>query len=420
MAGRATSKAWLFVIAGLLVNSIRADPKCYDTWGNEDANQLPCFSPGTTDTSATTWCCNRNDYCLSNGLCLSPGYNNLMTQQGCTDKAWGGPCNKICSANDENGTGLGIPLIPCPASYNPDTNEFQFCCGPDATSCCSNSISWTSIPLGNIIRSPTISTSVSAASSESTSSSNSYSLKLGLGIGLGIGIPILLVLLAVAYLLAQPLHPRRHRHWKNNNHNKTASRPTLTEKSSSTSSSEKKRRDSFGRVDTNVGPPSDDGHDNTYANVPHVWPPAGGGTNVAAAIAAWALRSGFGIGHHGHGGAPGVEMEAPPPPRPGTPQEMDGRPTRGPPGMYRRSRSRVRTTATGAFGHAAAAAAELPGHSSSEGMVAKGDNIGGRGKVRVAAEEVELPTPDTPKRERDVEKGLGGNSGGGERGRGGR
>ncbi|KAK3305895.1 uncharacterized protein B0T15DRAFT_494027 [Chaetomium strumarium] len=471
MAGKTTSKAWLFVIPVLLASSTRADPKCYDTWGNEDASQLPCFAPGTTDTNATTWCCNKNDYCLSNGLCLSPG----LTQQGCTDKAWGTPCNKICSSSDGNRTTLGIPLIPCPASHNADTNEFQFCCGPDATSCCDNAISWTSIPAGTIIRGPVTSTdsstSPSSCSNSSSSSSNSYSLKLGLGIGLGIGIPILLVLLGVAYLLAQPIHPCRH--CKNNEKNRskssggggpaaltttTTTTTTTTEKtpSSSSSSPEKKQRhDSFGRVDTHVGPPSDDGFDNNNNNIlPHLWPPAAGpsgSTSMAATLAQWALRSGFGLTtahhhHHVHGGggaAPGMgmgigEMEAPaPPPRPDTPQEMDGRSVRGIVGYnHRRSRSSrpvIRTfTARGGGLFAGsypntmtAAPAELPGQSSSaEGVrvVYKGDNSNaakGR-KVRVAAEEVELPTPDTPERERDLEKGVSGKRVGLERGGGSR
>jgi hypothetical protein len=119
MTGKTTTTAWLFVTAGLLfVGSTRADSKCYDTWGNEDANQLPCFAPGTTDMNATTWCCSKNDYCLSNGLCLSPGYNNLMLQEGCTDKAWGAPCNKICSSS--GGKCLPLNQLKHPCSLTAD------------------------------------------------------------------------------------------------------------------------------------------------------------------------------------------------------------------------------------------------------------------------------------------------------------
>lgn len=83
--------------AGLLVANVKAQSKCYNTWGEEDTSQQPCFAPGTEDTNATTWCCNKGDSCLSNGLCQGPEANSIMTQQGCTDKSWEG-CNKICPA----------------------------------------------------------------------------------------------------------------------------------------------------------------------------------------------------------------------------------------------------------------------------------------------------------------------------------
>nr|CDP30130.1 Putative protein of unknown function [Podospora anserina S mat+] len=95
---------WLANTLALLLVSGRIDgvraqePTCYDTWGNRDTNQVPCYGPGSTpDTKTTTHCCNKNDYCLSNGLCMSPQANNLMTQQGCTDKDWNdSSCNRLC------------------------------------------------------------------------------------------------------------------------------------------------------------------------------------------------------------------------------------------------------------------------------------------------------------------------------------
>jgi hypothetical protein len=80
----------------LLANVVMADHTCYDTWGNSDGEQSPCYSPGTTDLSGNTHCCKKGDICLSNGLCLTPGSNYIMTQQGCTDKAWGKGCNQYC------------------------------------------------------------------------------------------------------------------------------------------------------------------------------------------------------------------------------------------------------------------------------------------------------------------------------------
>jgi hypothetical protein len=85
--------------AGLLVANASAQSKCYNTWGEEDTNQQPCFAAGTKDTGATTWCCNKGDSCLSNGLCLRSESNGIMTQQGCTDKSWDG-CKQFCPASD--------------------------------------------------------------------------------------------------------------------------------------------------------------------------------------------------------------------------------------------------------------------------------------------------------------------------------
>ncbi len=102
MARTPTPRGRLLLLASvaLLANSTLAESTCYNTWGEVDTNQQPCFAPGTADTGATTWCCSKSDYCLSNGLCLSPGSSNLMTQQGCTDKNWGGSCKKFCPASN--------------------------------------------------------------------------------------------------------------------------------------------------------------------------------------------------------------------------------------------------------------------------------------------------------------------------------
>lgn len=85
------------------VAGVSGEPTCYDTWGNEDADLLPCIAQDAgpaadadAPTPTPTWCCRKGDRCLSNGLCLSPGSHNLMTQQGCTDRDWSGPCNRFC------------------------------------------------------------------------------------------------------------------------------------------------------------------------------------------------------------------------------------------------------------------------------------------------------------------------------------
>ncbi|KAM7192409.1 hypothetical protein V8F20_008869, partial [Naviculisporaceae sp. PSN 640] len=83
----------LLAIAISIRTARAEDPVCYDTWGMENKDLVPCSSD---DPSKPTSCCNKGDYCLSNGLCLSTSITNLMIQQGCTDKNWGEPCNRIC------------------------------------------------------------------------------------------------------------------------------------------------------------------------------------------------------------------------------------------------------------------------------------------------------------------------------------
>jgi len=73
--------------------------ECYDIWGNVNLAQTPCLTDDM-EADSPTWCCDKADYCLSNGLCLDPQVNNFMTQQGCTDQQWGSPCNKYCPAID--------------------------------------------------------------------------------------------------------------------------------------------------------------------------------------------------------------------------------------------------------------------------------------------------------------------------------
>ncbi|KAH6616070.1 hypothetical protein B0J18DRAFT_295324 [Chaetomium sp. MPI-SDFR-AT-0129] len=253
--------AGLLAGATLLVGAA-AQSVCYDTWGQQDPDQQPCAAPGA-NTGAATWCCNKGDTCLSNGLCMSPGSNNLMTQQGCTDRNWGGSCNKICPAPKDREL-TAIPLIPCPASFDSATNTVKFCCGPDPSKCCSTPSSWIPLSTGTILASQG-----SSDSSNSNESSNSYSLKIGLGIGLGIGVPILLVLLAVAYLLSQPLHARRARRKRQEQQQQRKRRygGTNTEKTSDTSqtfpppaffqqhhqrTSPSSGHKSFGQVDTRI------------------------------------------------------------------------------------------------------------------------------------------------------------------------
>ncbi|KAK4466970.1 hypothetical protein QBC42DRAFT_319265 [Cladorrhinum samala] len=364
----------------LLAGAVKAEHTCYDTWGNSDENLSPCYSPGTTDLNANTHCCRKGDICLSNGLCISPGSQYIMTQQGCTDKAWGKSCSQYCSKNNQQNSDAAIPLIACPNSVS--GGSAKFCCGSDASSCCQTSSSWISVPTGtmyqaDIVRA-TFTTTPESSSSSSSADDSSLPLKLGLGIGIGIGVPILLVLSAVVYFLARPRYhpgsrPRDGRKQtargggggssSSNNHFRNYS-------TNPSSRRDKERRDSFGRVDTNVGPPSDDGDWDPRGGASAMWPP-NGANNAAAAIAAWAL-------HHSN-----------PPP---SPKEMDA-------GRISRTRMTRRGETPTRF------PAELPGHHHDvEGTM--GPTMGGRrgfdggddgdddddgDKEKVM---MELPTPD--------------------------
>ncbi|KAK4176754.1 hypothetical protein QBC36DRAFT_238196 [Triangularia setosa] len=279
------------------IDGVRAqEPTCYDTWGNKDSNQVPCYGPGLTPgTNTITHCCNKNDYCLSNGLCMSPRVNNLMTQQGCTDKDWNGSsCKRLCQPEKRNNLLPSIPLIPCLTSLN-SSDGLQFCCGsnPEEAATCCESGSGIPIPTGSLLL-----PSPSSPSDLSSSNTSSETLKIGLGIGLGIGVPIFAILLVVAYFLAHPRYPpstssssrphtsnqAKHRYHPSNLssgwHLRAPSRTTVRDGYRGHG-----KRDSFGRVDTNVGPPSEDG-DFAMQEGSAAWPPTG--TNVAAAIAAWA------------------------------------------------------------------------------------------------------------------------------------
>ncbi|KAK0736066.1 hypothetical protein B0T21DRAFT_440098 [Apiosordaria backusii] len=272
----ASTLALLLVSSGIA--GVKAqESTCYDTWGNKDSNQVPCHGPETTPDSKTiTHCCNKNDYCLSNGL------SSLHTPDG-----------------------------------------LKFCCGNDqeeATTCCESSSGLT-IPTGTLL----LPSSPLLPPSES-SSTTSETLKIGLGIGLGIGIPIFAILLVVAYFLAHPRYPpstssssrsrsahhRSEHQAKHRYHPSNLSTGWRLRAPSRSGRSHHEKRDSFGRVDTNVGPPSEDGDWAARTAGPDgaaAWPPTG--TNVAAAIAAWAN-----INAHHHAGNDDV---------PPSPKEMDAR-----------------------------------------------------------------------------------------------
>jgi len=79
----------------LLVPSLPlAYAACYDAFGTLQTGHQPC-----KPNDPVSWCCSEADYCLSNGLCLDAGANNVMTQQSCSSEDWPQPCLKYCKTH---------------------------------------------------------------------------------------------------------------------------------------------------------------------------------------------------------------------------------------------------------------------------------------------------------------------------------
>lgn len=73
----------------------RAMSTCYDYIGNTWQGASPCDS----STNRPSICCNKGDYCTSNGLCLNAGLDNSFSQQGCTDSSWSSSCERYCDTS---------------------------------------------------------------------------------------------------------------------------------------------------------------------------------------------------------------------------------------------------------------------------------------------------------------------------------
>ncbi|KAE9363341.1 hypothetical protein N431DRAFT_450124 [Stipitochalara longipes BDJ] len=195
---------------------------CYDTTGTITTGLQAC-----NPSAATTPCCGGPDYCLSNGVCLNAGANNLLGNQGCTDQNWGSPCHKYCA-----GQTWATNLFPCSNTEIDYNGEISYCCGP-STSCCSNSSLVFSVPVGSVILRPSqlavytstasqTTTTTATASFTSISSSThpttfspqpspAKSNALALGLGLGVGLPLGLTLIGALLFLAWELRKHNQR-----------------------------------------------------------------------------------------------------------------------------------------------------------------------------------------------------------------
>ncbi|KAE8376407.1 hypothetical protein BDV26DRAFT_305609 [Aspergillus bertholletiae] len=184
--------------------AVKSDATCYFVNGNIATADVPC----NTSAEITT-CCNKNDICLSNGLCYlqSQGNHPVMSRGSCTDQNWGGACKSAepC-ARWNQGTGYRVV----------NAIDDQYCCGNvvsiDNTSIeCAVDRAFT-VPIGTVMPGVAAlanytksSASSTASSSDSSSSGNNSSNTSGeasadnndqsarLAIGLGLGLPLGLI-----------------------------------------------------------------------------------------------------------------------------------------------------------------------------------------------------------------------------------
>ncbi|KAK3693174.1 hypothetical protein B0T22DRAFT_449104 [Podospora appendiculata] len=118
-----------------------------ETWG------LPCDLD-----QAVSVCCDADDFCLSNGLCLTVGSSHIsgsFRYHGCTDPDWPWPCRRYCDDASSN-----TKLVSCDGD--------RYCCGV-GLSCCSGKSGTFSIPAFTDVRRPGASATTMASSTETTS-----------------------------------------------------------------------------------------------------------------------------------------------------------------------------------------------------------------------------------------------------------
>ncbi|GAD97683.1 hypothetical protein AOR_1_1136194 [Paecilomyces variotii No. 5] len=172
------------------------DRICYNPDGSEASADIPCTS------DATTWCCNRNDICMSNGLCyLQHDGGFALSRASCTDRTWNGDgCYQYCWKINPSS---GFPIVA--AAYNGSSTTY--CCGTASyengeVTC---GFGTASVPAGTAIPGvAALAVSSSTASPASNTSSNSSSFgncsnsradssdcsSHDTAIGAGVGVPL--------------------------------------------------------------------------------------------------------------------------------------------------------------------------------------------------------------------------------------
>ncbi|KAJ5182521.1 hypothetical protein N7492_000137 [Penicillium capsulatum] len=157
--------------------------KCYTTTSTEAPDDVPC----TLDS--TTWCCNKNDLCLSNGLCFMQRDAGLTVARGsCTDRSWTA-CGEFKFCVDGTTT---FPITNSP--YN--GSNTVHCCGAstynttDHSTTCQHGL--VSIPRGIAI--PGVAAlavdfkNVSASTESAASNKMSREVVVGVGVGVPLGV----------------------------------------------------------------------------------------------------------------------------------------------------------------------------------------------------------------------------------------
>ncbi|KAL4890257.1 hypothetical protein BDV59DRAFT_195180 [Aspergillus ambiguus] len=177
--------------------AVDRDATCYFLNGQIADQDVPC-----NISAETSICCNKNDICLSNGLCyLQHNSAPAFSRGSCTSQDWSGECanHKPCARWDR---GNGYKVV--------NALSDQYCCGSvvnitDSTIECEKDRIFhvdkgTVVPGVAALADFTTSTSVpsggsnsndSCAAASGTSENNDQSTRLAIGLGLGIPLGII-------------------------------------------------------------------------------------------------------------------------------------------------------------------------------------------------------------------------------------
>ncbi|KAI4163251.1 MAG: hypothetical protein LQ342_003187 [Letrouitia transgressa] len=179
---------------------------CYFRAGQQIRNVTPCYPD-----AEYSMCCNREDICLTNGLCYIASANRLH-RGACTDPTFSSPsCSQICpSPADEAPLGYA-DVLPCPNSSKPTL----WYCGLGNSDRCDPGPSQKTftLPSGFLVESKstnavaaptaTVTGTPAAVNSSSSTAGKQCAERKGVeaGIGVGVGVPLAAALAGAVWLL---------------------------------------------------------------------------------------------------------------------------------------------------------------------------------------------------------------------------